>query len=160
MLPHVRHRLCILDGYNVAFALPEFRPAQRASPTSAGARLAVRAGALVPLQFDEVVVVLDGRGAGTVEEASPTAARLVFAPAGETADTVIERLVAHHAPAAAVTVVTADAAQRSTVEALGGVTAPPADFAAWLERAAERAARAARAASSRGPLGSLGDFLR
>ena len=88
----------LVDGHSVIFAWPELR-------TLHVRRMAAAREALVKLLTDyqdqsgvRVVLVFDGRGVRTSEEAaSPDGIQVFYASADRTADSVIERLVAKYA---------------------------------------------------------------
>ncbi len=60
-----------------------------------------------------------------VSSPKPTDMIVYYATADQTADSIIERLVASSGVARDITVVTADEAERSTVESLGALAASP-----------------------------------
>ncbi len=68
---------------------------------------------------ERVVLVFDGRGETVEEPRAPGGIQVFYAGSGETADDVIERLVAQHAERHRITVATDDIAERTTVEAFG-----------------------------------------
>ena len=130
----------LIDGSNVIHAWPELRALLPARKDEARSRLVERVRALHEAGTDEVIVVFDGRGESmsvTSQGADP-AVLVVYTAAGQTADTVIEQFVGRAPHPENCRVVTADRAERQTVEALGAVVLPPEDLAAWIDRAERR----------------------
>ncbi|MFM8983249.1 MAG: NYN domain-containing protein, partial [Spartobacteria bacterium] len=70
----------------------------------------------------EVAVVFDGRGAKASSESQPSGIAVFYSKSGQTADEIIERLAAKYAASCEVTVATDDHMERTTVEALGGMS--------------------------------------
>jgi len=82
-----------------------------------------------------VTLVLDGK-LGTVAPSAkrkPTEMVISYATADQTADSIIERLVAASGAAPDILVITADEAEKLTVESLGAMTASPS----WLRKELE-----------------------
>ncbi len=67
-----------------------------------------------------VAVVFDGQGAKANEFPNPGGIQIFYSAAGQTADSVIERLVAKYAKTFDLTVATDDYLERTTVESFGG----------------------------------------
>ena len=67
-----------------------------------------------------VVVVFDGKGARANEASEPAGIQVFYSKAGQTADSVIERIVATYASKYDITVATDDHLERTTVESFGG----------------------------------------
>jgi predicted RNA-binding protein with PIN domain len=75
-----------------------------------------------------VTLVFDGQ-AGGKEEKSSNSLAVLYAPSGQTADSLIERIVQAHAGKGEIGVVTADHAEMTTIESLGAFGFSPE----WLE---------------------------
>lgn len=124
----------LVDGYNVIRRLPELRMVERAEGLAAGrealcARLrAYRRGRGFP-----VTVVFDGAG-GAAESSAAGGLTLCFSRAGETADTLIGRLLARGG--SGVVVVSSDAAVAAAARRAGAVAVTAEEFGARLEAAA------------------------
>ena len=71
-----------------------------------------------------VTLVYDGT-IGTQPERGPKDMVVLYSQAHQTADSIIERLVGQVENRAQITVVTADEAEKRTVEAMGALTASP-----------------------------------
>lgn len=133
-------RHLLVDGSNVIHAWPELRALAGRDRGAARSALSRALAALHDAEGIRVTLVFDGSGAElSLENPSgqPTFTH-AHAPAGMTADDVIEQWVGRSREPAACLVATDDRAERSTVEALGAATLSAADLAAWAERAAGR----------------------
>ncbi|MDO4428744.1 MAG: NYN domain-containing protein [Atopobiaceae bacterium] len=123
--PAVPRELLVVDGYNVIYKsaryLARMDETADGDPFEQARDLLVADVAAYAKGRYEPVIVFDAAGNVSPErpDLSKAGVRLVFSPAGESADTVIERLVteARLAPQA-VTVVTSDNTIRATV---GGI---------------------------------------
>lgn len=127
----------LVDGANVLHAWGARRPAGGAGWEAARSRLVQRVAAIGDAEGARVTIVFDGRGPELVveEPAGMSGVGVVYAPAGVTADDVIERLVGRAEKAAGCVVATADRGIIETVVAAGGRAMLPADLLAWIERA-------------------------
>jgi predicted RNA-binding protein with PIN domain len=139
----------LIDGHSIIFAWPQLRALHQRKPAQARADLIDRLRRLHDTSDWRITLVFDGRE-GTVEESRPGEMVVAYARTDETADSVIERLVAASGKEGKILVVTADEAERRTVEALGAETASPdwleseltarlLDFDREMERASKRA---------------------
>ena len=123
--PQIPRELLVVDGYNVIYKseryLARMDETADGDPFEQARDLLVADVAAYAKGRYEPVIVFDAAGNVSPErpDLSKAGVRMVFSPAGESADTVIERLVteARLAPQA-VTVVTSDRTIRATV---GGV---------------------------------------
>jgi predicted RNA-binding protein with PIN domain len=113
----------VIDGHSVIFAWPDLRKLHDQNRASARKALIDKLQHLHDTTDWRVTVVLDGK-MGT---ALPTGVRK---PADQTADSIIERLVGASGVAAEILVVTADEAEKLTVESMGAFTASPS----WLRK--------------------------
>ncbi len=129
-------RYLVVDGHSVIFAWPELRALHDRNRPAARKALADQLQHLHDTTSWRVTLVLDGK-LGTVA-GEPAAKRtdmvISYATADQTADSIIERLVAASGVAPEIVVVTADEAERLTVEALGAGTVSPSWLQAELER--------------------------
>ncbi len=125
-------RYLVIDGHSVIFAWSDLRRLHDSHRAAARKALADRLQHLHDTTGWRVTLVLDGK-LGT---AIPTAKRkstdmvICYASADQTADSIIERLVGASGVANEILVVTADEAERLTVESLGAATASPL----WLRK--------------------------
>lgn len=136
----------LIDGYNVLHARPGGGRLLARSLEAALERLVQTVRPIHDFGGRRVTIVLDGRGREP-EIHRPGAAltfSLLYAPAGVTADTVIEQLVHKAAQPATVAVVTADRALIRTVLAGGGQILSPSDLEGLAASMAQRETIATR----------------
>ncbi|GAB4184049.1 MAG: NYN domain-containing protein [Terrimicrobiaceae bacterium] len=116
----MKARVLIVDGHSIIFQWPEL------AAKHAGNRLAARESlvkSMTALQDGSdwhVVVVFDGRQARAGEASEPGGIQIFYSANGQTADSVIERLVAKYSQTYDVTVATDDHMERTTVQSFGG----------------------------------------
>jgi len=115
----MKARVLIVDGHSIIFQWPEL------------AILHARKGMLaretltkVLRDFQDntdwhIVVVFDGKGTTANEASEKNGIQVFYSKSGQTADSVIERLVAKYAETYDVTVATDDGLERTTVESFG-----------------------------------------
>src|SRR5277367_4955799 len=130
--PAMSARYLVVDGHSVIFAWPDLRKLHDTNRAAARKALIDRLQHLHDTTDWRVTVVLDGK-LGTAPPSGtrkPTDMVVSYATADQTADSVIERLVAASGVAKEILVITADEAEKLTVESLGATTASPA----WLRK--------------------------
>jgi predicted RNA-binding protein with PIN domain len=129
-------RYLVVDGHSVIFAWPDLRTLHGRNRAAARKVLAGHLQKLHDTTSWRVTLVLDGRLGTAVPSGSNTGKDIVvaYATADQTADSIIERLVAASGVARDILVITADEAEKLTVEALGAATASPE----WLRETMER----------------------
>ena len=116
----MRHLL--VDGHSMIFAWPDLR-ALHARRTSAARNELVRR--LTQYQDGSgvrVVVVFDGRGVKQSAEGEPGGIQVFYSRAGQTADSIIERLCARYGQEHDLTVATDDNMERQTALSFGAST--------------------------------------
>ena len=118
----MKRRILLVDGHSVIFAWPDLAEIHRRNTASARENLVRRLTALQDSSEWEVAVVFDGRGAKASSESEPSGIAVFYSKSGQTADEIIERLAAKYAATCEVTVATDDHMERTTVEALGGMS--------------------------------------
>lgn len=129
----------LVDGHSVIFAWPELRALHLRRMAAARDALIKRLTDYQDQSGVRVVLVFDGRGARTTEEPTSTDGIQVFyAPAGRTADAVIERLVARYAAEHRLTVATSDGLEQQTVLTFGAAGCVSAEGLRGVLAAAER----------------------
>ena len=125
----------VIDGHSVIFAWADLRKLHDRNRAAARKALIDRLQDLHDTTEWRVTVVLDGK-LGTAHSSGarkPTDMVVSYATADQTADSIIERLVAASGLAKEILVITADEAEKLTVESLGAATASPA----WLRKELE-----------------------
>ena len=138
-------RYLIVDGHSVIFAWPELRKLH-------GRRMALARDELVKVLTEyqdasgvRVVVVFDGQGAKASEESAPGGIQIFYSGGGQTADSVIERLVARYAPEHEITVATSDHLEQQTVTSFGALVVSAEGLREWLDDARGDLARRMKA---------------
>jgi predicted RNA-binding protein with PIN domain len=123
-------RYLVVDGHSVIFAWNDLRTLHQQNRAAARKALADRLQTLHDSTEWRVTLVLDGTHGTVVPSGTRRSADMVvvYATADQTADSIIERLIASSGVAGQVLVITADEAERMLVESLGATTASPA----WL----------------------------
>jgi uncharacterized protein len=122
----------VIDGHSVIFAWPDLRKLHERNRGAARKALIDELQHLHDTSSWRVTVVLDGKLGTALAPGlrKPTDMVVSYATADQTADSIIERLVASSGVAPEIQVITADEAERLTVESLGAATASPS----WLRK--------------------------
>jgi predicted RNA-binding protein with PIN domain len=122
----------VIDGHSVIFAWQDLRQLHDRNRAAARKALLDRLQHLHDTSDWRVTVVLDGKMGTAVPNGTRKRTDMVvsYATADQTADSIIERLVAASGVATQILVITADEAERLTVESLGAATASPV----WLRK--------------------------
>lgn len=118
----MKPRVLIVDGHSMIFQWPDLT-LQHARKTAIARETLIRM--MTGLQDNSdwhVAVVFDGTGVRANEASEPHGIQVFYSKSGQTADSLIERLVAKYAAEYEVTVATDDLMERTTVEAFGGLT--------------------------------------
>ncbi len=125
----------VIDGHSVIFAWPDLRKLHDRNRAAARKALIDRLQHLHDTTDWRVTVVLDGKLGTAVASGTraPTDMVVSYATADQTADSIIERLVGASGVAGDILVITADEAEKLTVESLGAATASPS----WLRKELE-----------------------
>ena len=134
MTPAARHssepapRYLLVDGHSVLHAWPDLRQLHSRQPSSAREKLIRQLSRLHDGGKWTVTLVFDGQKGGKEERPRDSMA-VLYATAGQTADSIIERIVQAHAGRGEIGVVTADHAEMTAVESLGAFGFSPD----WLQ---------------------------
>jgi hypothetical protein len=126
-------RVLVVDGHSVIFAWPQMR-AMHARRTGLARDAVVKA--LTEYQDSSgvhVVAVFDGQGARANEATEPGGIQVFYSGADQTADDIIERLVAKYAGQHEITVVTSDRLEQMTVNTFGASWVAAENLPALLE---------------------------
>ena len=118
-------RYLIVDGHSIIFAWPELRKLHDRRPVLARDALIKRLRDYQDWSGDAAVVVFDGQGTRASKTAYPNEVQIFYAPKGQSADAVIERLACKYGTRFAITVATADLLEMETVNACGAACISP-----------------------------------
>lgn len=121
-------RYLLVDGHSVLHAWPDLRHLHAQKPASAREELIRRLSRLHDLAKWRVTLVFDGQQGGK-EERTRDSMAILYASSGQTADSIIERIVQIHSGRGEIGVVTADHAEMTAVESLGAFGFSPE----WLQ---------------------------
>lgn len=131
-------QVLIVDGHSAIFAWPDLRKLHDATTALARGELISMLTRYQDASGIHVVVVFDGKGRQTDRTGGKDGDILVlYSRDGETADTVIERIVARKAEKMRITVASNDRAELETVSAFGGDCIGLRTLREMLERADE-----------------------
>ena len=111
--------LLIIDGNNLLYSDPELARVRRHNFAQARQELVDKIDDAAVRLAEQIILIFDGTIGGKGREFRSSQIDILFSPAHQSADTLIERLVYEHGPARKVTVVTSDLAERNTVEGAG-----------------------------------------
>ncbi len=114
-----RKRVMIVDGHSIIFACEDLRTMHTRNSGSARDTLASRLARFQDASDFKVVLVFDGRGVRVSQEKMPEGIQTFYSKTGQTADEVVERLVANYADVHEITVATNDNLERQTVISFG-----------------------------------------
>jgi len=134
----------VVDGYNIIFAWPEFDKMRKNNLDHARARLLDILVNYAALSGELVVVVFDAHLVRKSQEHSESAGKnveVIFTQEGETADSVIERLVGDLAGRGTVYVATSDWAEQSLIFGLGAYRLTPRELLDRVKRAGKESER-------------------
>lgn len=113
-------KLLIVDGHSMIFQWPQLRAMHDQKTATAREQLVALLTRYHDASDYHVAVVFDGRGPRANEQENPGGIQIFYSGAGQTADSVIERLAAKYAKIFEVVVATDDHLERTTVESFGG----------------------------------------
>jgi predicted RNA-binding protein with PIN domain len=150
------YRKLLVDGYSLLHRDPEFRDLLENGLAVARELLIEKVGRMASACADRTTIVFDGRQRSKESPRHPDV-EVIFSPAHQTADTVIERLVSEAEDPAGILVVTSDRLERETVTAAGAHAMSCANFLEMQSDALARIRRAMKSghASARPTLGDL-----
>jgi predicted RNA-binding protein with PIN domain len=125
-------RVLIVDGHSVIFAWPAMRKLHTRRSALAREAVIKSLTAYQDSSGAHVVAVFDGKGARANEATEPGGIQVFYSGADQTADDIIERLVAKYAGRHDITVVTSDHLEQMTVNAFGAEFMPAESLPALL----------------------------
>ena len=115
----MRPEYLIVDGHSVIFAWPELHELHQRRTSLARDALVRKLRDYQDWTGVRVVVVFDGRGAAVNESAEPGEIQIFYSRAGQTADSVVERLASKYGSQHRLLVVTSDYLEQETASACG-----------------------------------------
>jgi predicted RNA-binding protein with PIN domain len=131
----VRARYLIVDGHSAIFDWPELRRLHARRTSLARDALVKKLRDYQDYTGVRVVVVFDGKGTTATEQSEPHSVQVFYSRAGQTADSIIERLASKYAPRFDLIVATADLLERETASASGAECISIANLRAMIDEA-------------------------
>jgi hypothetical protein len=126
-------RVLIVDGHSIIFAWPEMRKLHQKRNVLARDALVKLLTEYQDSSGDHVVVVFDGQGAKTSDATEPGGVQIFYSHAGQTADDVVERLVARYGKTHDITVATDDSMEQQTAISFGALYVSSDGLKAMIE---------------------------
>ena len=114
-------RYLLVDGHSAIFAWEDLRKLHARRSASARDELIRRLTAYQDATGVRVVAVFDGKGDVANEAGEPGGIQVFYSGAGQTADDIVERLVAKYASKHEMSVATDDHMERQTAETFGAI---------------------------------------
>jgi predicted RNA-binding protein with PIN domain len=135
-------RILIVDGHSMIFAWPEMRKLHARRNQSAREAVVKQLTEYQDFTGVHVAVVFDGQGGKVTEETEPGGIQVFYSGAGQTADDVIERLVARYGKEHEITVATDDMMEQQTAITFGAECVSAEGMKELLEETQKELARA------------------
>jgi uncharacterized protein len=129
----VRARYLIVDGHSVIFAWPDLHKLHARRSSLGREELIKRLRHYQDWTGVNVAIVFDGSGARVTEQSDPHDVQVFYAPRGQSADGIIERLASKYAARFDITVATSDSMVKETVNASGAAFISPEDLLGRLQ---------------------------
>jgi predicted RNA-binding protein with PIN domain len=120
-----RRSYLIVDGHSIIFAWPDLRQLHDRRTSLARDELARRLRDYQDWTGVPVVVVFDGKGAKVSATADPHDIQIFYSRAGQTADSIVERLASKYAARFRIIVATSDNLEQETAAACGAECISP-----------------------------------
>ncbi len=134
----MRPQYLLVDGHSIIFAWPELRTLHERRTSLAREALTRQLRDFQDWTGIHVVVVFDGRGTAVSHEAVPGEIQVFYSRAGQTADSIIERLASKYAERFRLIVATGDYLEQETASASGAETVSPEGLRELLRDARPR----------------------
>jgi len=134
----VQPEYLIVDGHSVIFAWPELRKLHQRRTSLARDSLVKQLRDYQDWTGVRVVVVFDGKGNSIDATADPGEIQIFYSRAGQTADSVVERLASNYAKKFRLLVATSDYGEQETVTASGAECISAEGLRGLLESAQSR----------------------
>jgi predicted RNA-binding protein with PIN domain len=128
-------RYLIVDGHSVIFAWPELRKLHERRTGIARSELVKILTEYQDASGVRVVAVFDGTGGKANEATEPGGIQIFYSAAGQTADAIVERLVAKYGGQHEITVATSDHMEQQTVTSFGALVVSAEGLREWLDDA-------------------------
>lgn len=128
-------RYLLVDAHSVIFAWPELRCLHAKRMALAREELIKRLTLFQDLSDYRVVAVFDGQGAKNSAAVDSGGIQVFYSSTRQTADSIIERLVAKYGQEHDLTVVTNDRLEQQTAITFGAFAIPVESFLAWMQEA-------------------------
>ncbi len=125
----------IVDGHSVIFAWPELHKLHQRRTSLAREALTKRLRDYQDWTGVRVVVVFDGKGTAISESAEPGEVQIFYSRAGQTADSIVERLASKYGERYRLLVATGDYLEQETASASGAETVSPEALRALIDEA-------------------------
>ncbi len=109
----------IVDGHSVIFAWPELRELHQRRSSLARDALTKQLRDYQDWTGTRVIVVFDGRGSRVTSAAEPGEVHVFYSRAGQTADSIVERLTSKYGREFRLLVATDDQMEQQTASACG-----------------------------------------
>jgi uncharacterized protein len=117
--PVLRAEYLIVDGHSVIFAWPELRRLHSRRTSLAREALTKKLRDYQDWTGTRVAVVFDGKGPSVSVSSDPGEIQIFYSRAGQTADSIIERLASKYAGRFELLVATSDVMEQETASACG-----------------------------------------
>jgi predicted RNA-binding protein with PIN domain len=138
-------RYLIVDGHSVIFAWPELRRLHTRRTALARDELVKILTEYQDASGVRVVAVFDGKGLKLNEDSAPGGIQIFYSAAGQTADSIVERLVAKYAAHHEITVATSDHMEQQTATSFGALVVSAEGLRDWLTEARSELTRQIKA---------------
>mgnify|MGYP001000147199 CR=1 FL=1 len=149
----------IIDGYSLIHRDPETKAVVHENLRRARELLVEKISRTATAMARHVTVVFDGQQTGGSQPGGIQAIEVIYSSSGQTADTVIERLVRQAAQPSTWMVVTNDRRERETVMAAGVATMSCAVFLEECQRMQRQHVQSMQRRAFQQPGPKLGDFF-
>lgn len=113
-------KVLIVDGHSVLFGWPELRAMHDSRRIAAREHLVRLLTSYQDATAIKVIVVFDGRTPKAGDDSAPGGIQVFYSSQNQTADDIIERLVAKYGKEHDITVATNDTLEQQTVYSFGG----------------------------------------
>lgn len=133
----MKPKVLIVDGHSMIFQWPDLTARHEMCSFSARESLVRMLTTLQDVTDWIIAVVFDGKGEKPSHDSKPHGVKVFYSKSGQTADSLIERLVVKYASTCDVTVATDDRLERMTVESFGSLSISSRQLRSEIE-AAER----------------------